>query len=72
MVEARMLAHAEKHKQLFDLLDAFESLPGYMDNWNDKQLDIIKFNINIYRNNYPSESFNYEQYLLADDVPQRF
>ena len=72
LVEARLLAQAKKHEQLFDLADALEPVPGYMDNWDDRHLEIIRFNLKKYRDKYPSPSFDYSRYLDVDPPPQRF
>ncbi len=72
LVEARLLAQAKKHEQLFDLADALESLPSYMDKWDDRHLEIIRFNLRKYREKYPSPSFDYLRYLDADAPPERF
>jgi hypothetical protein len=72
LVEARLLGQAKKHEQLFDLADALEPMPGYMDNWDDRHLEIIRFNLMKYRDKYPSPSFDYLRYLDVDPPPQRF
>lgn len=72
LVEARLLAQAKKPEQVFDLADALEPIPGYMDNWDDRYLEIIRFNLKKYRDKYPSPSFDYLRYLEVDPPPQRF
>jgi hypothetical protein len=72
LVEARLLAQAKKHDQLFDLADAFEPIPAYMDNWQDSHLEAIRFNLGNYRNKYPNPSFDYLRYLDIDPTPPRF
>jgi hypothetical protein len=72
LVEARLLAQAKKHEQLFDLADALESLPSYMANWEDRHLEVIRFNLENYRKKYPSPSFDYLRYLDTDPLPERF
>ena len=72
LVEARLLAQAKKHDQLFDLADAFEPIPAYMDNWQDSHLEAIRFNLKTYRNKYPNPSFDYLRYLDIDPTPPRF
>jgi len=72
LVEARLLAQAKKHQQLFDLTDALESLPSYMDNWEERHLETIRFNLENYRKKHPSSSFDYLRYLDIDPLPERF
>jgi hypothetical protein len=63
LVEARLLAQARKHEQLFDLADALEPIPGYMSRWEESHLSAIRFNLKTYRDKHPSSSFDYLQYL---------
>ena len=72
LVEACLLAQAKKHDQLFHLADAIESLPSYMDKWEEQHLEIIRFNLKTYREKYPDPSFNYLKYLDVYPVPERF
>jgi hypothetical protein len=72
LVEARLLAQAKSDQQLFNLADALESIPSYIDNWEDSHLEIIRFNLKAYRDKYPSPSFDYLRYLDIDPLPQRF
>ena len=72
LVEARLLAQAKMHEQLFDLADAFEPIPAYMDNWQDSHLDAIRFNLKTYRSKHPNPSFDYLRYLDIDPIPPRF
>ena len=72
LVEARLLAQAQKHEQLFDLADAIEPFPGYMDNWESPHIEAIRFNLKKYREKYPSPSFDYIRYLEIDPPPSRF
>jgi hypothetical protein len=72
LVEARLLSQARNHAQIFDLADALEPIPGYIANWEDSHLEVIRFNLTKYRNAYPSTSFDYPRYLEVDPPPQRF
>jgi hypothetical protein len=72
LVEARLLAQAQKHQQLFDLADALEPLPGYMDGWEGQYLKAIRFNLETYQGKYPGLSFDYLRYLDVDPPPERF
>lgn len=71
-VEARLLASAEKHQQLFDLADALETIPGCIDHWQDEHFDSIRFNLRTYREKYGSQAFDYLAYLEDYPPPERF
>ena len=72
LVEGRLLAQAKEYEQLYDLMDALEPLPGYMAGWDDNHINIIRYNLKMYRDKYPSPSFDYPRYLDVDPVPDRF
>jgi hypothetical protein len=72
LVEARLLAKAKKHDQLFDLADALEPLPSYMDKWEDRHLELVRFNLQNYREKYPDPSFDYPKYIDVYPPPERF
>ncbi len=72
LVEARLLALSHKDQQLFDLADALEPLPGYLDDWHDEHLESIRFNMQTYQDKYPGESFDYVSHLEQYDPPDRF
>jgi hypothetical protein len=72
LVEARLLAQAQNYKQLFDLADALEPIPGYTDRWEEQHLEAIRFNLKAYRVNYTSSSFDYLQYLDVEPPPECF
>jgi hypothetical protein len=38
LVEARLLAGADRSKQVFDLADALELIPGMLKDWHDGDL----------------------------------
>lgn len=71
-VEARLLALGERHQQLFDLADALENLPCYLDDWNDEHMELIRFNLKTYQDKYPGISFDYLANLETGEVPERF
>jgi len=71
-VEARLLAQGQKHQQLFDLADALEPVPGYMDRWEEEHLEAIRFNLKTYRQKHPGSSFDYLRYLDVDPPPGLF
>ena len=70
-VEARLLASAGNHQQLFDLADALETIPGCIDQWQDEHLDSIRFNLRTYQEKYP-QAFDYLAYLEDYPPPERF
>ena len=72
LVEARLLALSKKEQQLFDLADALEPLPGYLDNWRDEHLDSIRFNLQTYQHKYAGESFDYLGHLEQYEPPNGF
>ena len=72
LVESRLLAQGNKVEQLFDLADALEIIPGHVDQWDDRNLDAVRFSLKNYRDKYPSPSFDYLRYLDIDPVPERF
>lgn len=72
LVEARLLAQGKKAKQLFDLTDALEIIPGQVDRWDDHNLEVIRFSLKKYRDKYPGPSFDYLRYLDTDPVPESF
>ena len=72
LVETRLLALAKKYQQLFDLADALEQLPGYLNDWHDEHLESIRFNLRVYQDKYPGESFDYLAHLEEYDPPIRF
>jgi hypothetical protein len=72
LVEARLLAQTKQYDQLFDLADALEPLPGYMDRWEDQHLESIRFNLKTYKEEHPCSSFDYLRYLEVDPTPPMF
>jgi hypothetical protein len=72
LVEARLPAQAHDHEQLFDLADALEPIPGYLDRWQDEYLDLIRLQLGSYRTKHPSPSFDYVRHLDIDPTPDRF
>lgn len=71
LVEARLLAQAEKHQQVFDLSDALEQLPGWMVSWESRYLAELRRNLHLYAAKYP-QAFCYLDYLDKFDPPQSF
>lgn len=58
-VETRLLAGANKNKQVFDLADALELIPGMLKNWHDGDLEQVKALLKTYQDKYPVGGFNF-------------
>src|SRR5262249_3322206 len=71
-VEARLLALGQRHQQLFDLSDALENFPCYLNDWQDEHMELIRFNLETYQKKYPGISFDYMANLERDEVPETF
>jgi hypothetical protein len=71
LLEVRLLGLGGNAAQVADLADAFEQLPRWIDRWEDKHLDALRFNLRTYRRKYP-HSFEYERRIEEFDVPERF
>jgi len=71
LVEARMLSQSNKAKQVLELADALESVPSYMNSWEESYMQVVRFNLSGYRQKYPDATFDYTQYLDVDP-PKRF
>jgi hypothetical protein len=72
LVEARLHAQAKKHQQLFDLADALEPIPGYIDRREEQHLKAVRFNLKTYQEKHPDSSFDYLRHLDIDPPPGRF
>lgn len=72
LVEARLLAQANKHEQLMALADTMEPIPGHLQDLERCDLEGIRFSLRTYRTKFPSPSFDYLRYLDVDPVPDRF
>ena len=71
LVEARMLSQSTNATQLLELTDAIESIPSYMDSWEEGHLEVIRANLMGYRRKYPNASFDYVRYM-DHEPPGRF
>lgn len=71
LVEVRKLAAAGESRQLFDLADALETLPGFLDDWREEHLESIRFNLRTYQDRYPG-AFDYLAHLDREEPPERF
>jgi hypothetical protein len=71
-VEARLLALGQKYQQIFDLADAMELLPRYVDECTDENLESIRFVLKNYQEKYPESRFDYLARLEQYDPPERY
>ena len=70
-VEARLLAGADKSKQIFDLADALELIPGMLKDWHDGDLEQVRSLLKTYQDKYPVGGFNFLA-RLGDQPPLEF
>ena len=70
-VEARLLAGANKNKQVFDLADALELIPGMLKNWHDGDLEQVRLLLKTYQDKYPTGGFDFLS-RLSDQNPLEF
>jgi hypothetical protein len=66
-VESRLLALQAKHQQVFDLADALEPIPGFIPDWDEECLDVIRSSLRTYQNKYPPSAFDYLNVLDMDE-----
>ena len=59
-------------KQIADLADALETLPRFLENSRDEDLELIRFVLRGYQEKYPQSSFNYLSYVEDEEVPAKF
>jgi hypothetical protein len=69
-IEARLLAQAKNHSQLFALVDAVEEIPAYLTRWEDSHLEAIRFNLKTYQDRYQQGRFDYLPFLSDWEVPE--
>ena len=65
-VESRLLATAGSTQQIFDLADAMEILPRYVEGCNEEDLELIRSVLTGYQQKYPASRFNYLAHLEKD------
>jgi len=70
-VEARLLAGANKNKQIFDLADALELIPGMLKNWHEGDLEQVRSLLKTYQNKYQGGGFDFLA-RLGDQDPLPF
>jgi hypothetical protein len=66
-VEARRLARVKRDEQAHDLADAFEIMPGYLPDWNDESLSLIRSHLQDYQSKYGADAFDYLGVLDMND-----
>jgi hypothetical protein len=67
-VESRELARMKNDEQAHDLADTFEVMPGYLADWNDESLALIRSHLESYQSKHGRESFDYLGVLdMADE-----
>ncbi|HYW85894.1 MAG TPA: hypothetical protein VFB30_21770, partial [Spirochaetia bacterium] len=59
LVDARNLALAKNHQQIYDLADTFEVLPSLMEQWEDGHFDLVRSILQRYQSKYPGQVFDY-------------
>ena len=70
-VEARLLAGGNKSRQVFDLADALELIPGMLKNWQDEDLEQVRSLLKTYQDKYPGGGFDFLA-RLGDQNPLEF
>jgi len=67
-VEARLLAAADKSKQIFDVADALELIPGMLKDWQNEDLDRIRSLLTAHQEKHPVGGFDFHARLDERDV----
>jgi hypothetical protein len=67
LVESRSLALAQNCRQLYDLADTLEILPGLMARWDTQHLDTIRSALQNYQAGYRGAAYDYLSILDMDD-----
>ena len=71
LTEVRDLALAAGHKQISDLADAMEILPGLVDRCSEDDLEMIRFVLKNYQDKYHS-AFDYPTRFERYEAPEHF
>ena len=66
-MESRKLARLKHDVQAHDLADTFEVMPGYLPDWDEERLDLIRSHLESYQNKYGVETFDYLAVLDMED-----
>ena len=72
LTQARNLALAGEQKQLADLTDTLEILPGLIDRWQDDDLALVRSVFQTYQNKYRRQGYDYLAHLESSETPERF
>jgi hypothetical protein len=66
-LESRQLAQRNRQQQLYDLADALEPLPGFLAEWREEYLGLIRSNLEAYQHKYPGAAWDYLVLLDMED-----
>ena len=66
-MESRKLARLKNDEQALDLADTFEVMPGYLPDWDEERVGLIRSHLETYQNKYAHETFDYLAVLDMDD-----
>ena len=58
-VETRLLAGANRSKQVSDLADAMELIPGMLRDWHEDYLEQVRMLLKTYQEKYPVAGFDF-------------
>jgi hypothetical protein len=56
-------------QQEFDLADAMHNIPGFLADWKDEYLEMIREDLRAYQKKYPAAGNNYLGYLADAELP---
>ncbi|MBA4388268.1 MAG: hypothetical protein C0404_09830 [Verrucomicrobia bacterium] len=59
LVEIRLLAGACRNKQVSDLADALELIPGLLKDWHDGDMEQVRSLLKTYQDKYPVGGFDF-------------
>jgi len=71
LVEVRNLALGAGNEQISDSADALEILPGFVNRWNEDNIEMTRFVLKTYQDKYQS-AFDYPARFDRYDAPERF
>ncbi|MBI3822232.1 MAG: hypothetical protein HY289_06075 [Planctomycetes bacterium] len=66
-MESRKLARLKNDEQALDLADTFEVMPGYLPDWDEERLELIRSHLGTYQSKYAPETFDYLGVLDMND-----
>jgi hypothetical protein len=67
--EARNLASGGSNEQIFELADAMEILPRYLDECSEADFELIRFVLQNYQAKYPHSNNRYVEILEGEQEP---